>query len=519
MSFPGAKDIEFTPQDLEDQLIEDIGGFYEDPLGYVLYNFPWGVKGTPLEGKKLRNWQRKFLIAWGEEIKERGFDGIMPVLPVELSVSSGHGTGKSALSSMIIKFIYDTRPNSRGTVTANTMTQLQTKTWAELGKWHRMSLTEHWASYHNTRGNMKIYDPNNPEGHCCHAYTCDKDNSESFAGQHADGSTSYYLFDEASNVPDIIWEVSDGGMVGGEPMRFTFGNPTRNTGRFREAHRKKRARIICFTIDSRDVEGSNNALFDIWVEEYGEDSDFVRVRVRGIFPRSSAMQLISEEDVENAQKIAPVSFADDPLILGVDIARFGDDQTVLTWRRGRDASSIKSIAIRSRDTMQVASLIMRHARGSDHTVQQISDMVFIDDGGVGGGVVDRCLMLGLTCVGVNFASSPVGAIGMTRVSGERYANRRAEMWGCMASWLHEGGSIDEKDGEMRDDLVAVQYGYNSRNEILLESKEAMKKRGESSPDRADALALTFAEPVIPRGVIQERQNTNAVTVYDPFRDL
>lgn len=504
------------------ELAKEIGSFWNDPLGYVLFNFPWGEPGTPLERETGPDqWQREVLIAWGKQITERNFDGFTPVLPIEISVTSGHGIGKSALAAWCIKFIFDTRPNSRGTVTANTMPQLYTKTWAELGKWHNMSLTRHWARYHRAKTNMALIssDPLREDTWYVTGQTCKEENSESFAGQHAADSTSWYLFDEASAVPDKIWEVSDGGLTDGEPMRISFGNPTKNTGRFISLHKTRRSKrdAITFQIDSRKVKRTNKALIEQWIEDWGENSDFVRVRVRGLPPSQASLQFISTFKIEAAAAREAVSDLDDPLIMGVDIARFGDDKSVIRWRRGRDAKSIPPIRFEKLDTMSMASQIVMHAAGSEHTKHQVADAVIIDETGVGGGVVDRVRQLNCDCIGVNFADNPIGVLGLGNAKGEKYANRRAEMYGGLREWLSGPAAIDDDEGLM-DELEGIEYGYNASNEIQLERKELIKKRLGFSPDDGDALALTFAEVVLPKKVMEQRF-AQAEEDYHPMQDM
>ena len=170
-----------------------------------------------------------------------------------MAVSSGHGIGKSAITGWIVTWIMCTRPFSQGTVTANTFQQLDTKTWSQIRKWMKLSVASHWF----TIGASKIYHNDYPESWFCSAQTCREENSEAFAGQHAANSTSFYINDEASAIPDIIFEVQDGGLTDGEPMQFNFGNPTRNTGRFRECWRKFRHRWKTYKVDSRDVQITN----------------------------------------------------------------------------------------------------------------------------------------------------------------------------------------------------------------------------------------------------------------------
>jgi len=235
------------------------------------------------------------------------------------------------------------------------------------------------------------------------------------------------------------------------------------------------------------------------------------------FPRAGSTQFISTELVEQAAKAdreAYVTFSD-PFVLGVDVARFGDDKTVLRFRRGRDARSIPAIKLRGLDTMQVA------ARVAELNETHHPDAIFIDGGGPGAGVVDRCRQLKLPVTEVTFGGAP----DRDQVAGNEgkiaYANKRAEMWGQMREWL-KGGMIDD-DPELKAELTSVEYGYalkDGRDVIILERKELMKKRGLSSPDDADALALTFAYPIAPNDHYNDFLGGAKVKVdYDPFGSL
>jgi hypothetical protein len=268
------------------ELARAIAQFYDDPLGHVLFSYPWG-KG-PLTGREgPQVWQTDFLLEVGEEVRKRRFNGVDPVAPLQMSTASGHGVGKSALTSWLIRWILDTRPFSKGVVTANTGEQLRTKTWSELAKWHGMGITRAWYVLTSGSGSLSYYHRDYREQWRCDAQTSREENSEAFAGLHAANATPFYIFDEASGIPDKIFEVREGGLTDGEPMTFDFGNPTRNTGRFfQHMEGSLRHRYIRRFIDSRDVEQTNKELFGRWVQDFGEDSDFVRVRVRGVFPRA-----------------------------------------------------------------------------------------------------------------------------------------------------------------------------------------------------------------------------------------
>lgn len=387
-------------------------------------------------------------------------------------------THNTALTSWIIYWFISTRPHPQIIVTANTQNQLSGKTWRELAKWHKMALNEHWFTHTATKFFHKKY----PDTWFASAIPWSENNSEAFAGTHE--KHVLVLFDEASAVADVIWEVVEGAMTTDGAMWLAFGNPTRNTGRFAECFTKFRDRWVNMKIDSRTAKMTNKAQIEEWREDYGEDSDFFRVRVRGEFPRAGSNQFIDRERVEAcASRYADRSNELQPLLLGVDVARFGEDQSVFVLRRGR-----KIEAIQRYRNLDLATLSQKVA--GVISAQQV-DCTFIDGTGLGAGVVDMLRALGFECFDVQSAALP------SEASKDRYLNKRAEMWDLMRLWL-ETGDIPV-DQELIEDLTGLEYQYNSKGKLQLEKKSDMKKRGLRSPDVADALALTFAFPVSPKG--------------------
>ena len=510
----------------DEELASLIGRYYDDPLGYVMFVFPWDIY-KPIQLVELQSpykerfpnakygpdaWACEFLDDLGCEIKSRNFNGHTAVNPIQMATASGHGIGKSVLVAWLIKFIMDTRPFSKGTITANTAEQLKTKTWAEVGKWHKMSMTEAWFVYNSGRGAMNLSHKDHKEEWRCDAQTCREENSEAFAGQHAANATSFYIFDEASAVPDKIFEVREGGTTDGEPMVFDFGNPTRNSGRFFEecaGRFRHRYKVRC--IDSRDVAITNKSRIKDWEDDYGEDSDFFKVRVRGMFPSAGSLQFIATALVEEAQlrEIAPDDA--DALLIGVDVARFGDNESVLYPRIGYDARSWKAERYQGLDTVQLVGKVIEMVRAF-RALGKTCAGLFVDGGGVGGGVVDQLRSLGYDVIEVQFGSKPI--------NGKTYRYKSDEMWGNMRDAMPKlclPANNQPNGVDLRADLTQREFGYTlTGNKVHLETKKDMVARGVESPDIADALALTFAQHVAPLHSSLRGQMQFAKSEYDPL---
>ena len=485
-----------------DTLIEDLAGYAYDPLGFVMWNYPWGEPGELESYDGPNDWQRTVL-RWLTE-------GVVTVEEaVQIAITSGHGVGKSALVSWILDWAQSTCEDTRGVVTANTENQLKTKTWVEMAKWHRLGFTR--QLFRMTATARFSVDPDHEKTWRIDMVPWSERNTESFAGLHNYGKRIIVVFDEASAIPDIIHEVTEGALTDKdtEIIWLMCGNPTRNTGRFREAFPGGRfaARWRTLEVDSRTVPGTNKQQIERWIEDYGDDSDFVRVRVLGKFPRVDANSFIPMSLAREAAMRPPVQDNSAPLILGVDVGRFGDDPSVIYARRGRDARSINPRVYYGLDTMQLSYRIL------DAFNDLRPEMIFIDGGGVGGGVVDRCLELQLPVTEVQFGG---GADSINQHDPlTKYENKRAEMWGAVRHWLATGSIQDEVDDlSLCAELCAPGYSFNKRDHIVLQSKADMKRTGFPSPNLADALALTFAYPVRSASLGQQRQAV--LGDYDPF---
>jgi hypothetical protein len=336
-------------------------------------------------------------------------------------------------------------------------------------------------------------------------------NIVAFQGLHNEGKRLLIIFDEASAIPDGIHEAADGCMTDAGTQRIWLmcGNPNSPSGRFREAFPGGRFanRWKSRSVDSRTVSFTDKRESQNWIDDYGEDSDFVRIRVRGVFPRSGTIQFIGSDLARDAARREVSVYVFDPLCIGVDVARFGDDESVIYFRKGRDGRSIPPVRLRGVDTMTLAS------RAAEAFLHYRADALFVDGGGVGGGVVDRLRQLRVPVIEVQFGAKSDNNFG-SKESGINYANKRAEIWGSTKEWLSVGAIPDEPD--LLSGLTGPEYGFKPTGEVLLESKDAMRKRGVASPDLADALALTFAYPVVPKLRLEDRADALVQSEYDPL---
>ena len=480
-------------------LVDAVQQYRDDPLGFVLFIFPWGEQGGPLEEHDGPDvWQAEFLEDLGREVRARGADASLG--SVLMATASGHGVGKTTLLVWIIIWFMSVHKIPVVTVTANSAGQLSTTTWRELSVWHGYALNRDWFTWTATTFYMK----GATERWRATAIPWSKERPEAFQGKHA--AHMLMIFDEASKVDDVIWEATEGVLTTRGAIWLVFGNPTRNTGRFRECFRRFRHRWITRHVDAREAKANTNkAQHQAWIEDWGEDSDFVRVRVKGLFPRHAFGQLISEDLVLSAEKefrrrygqgvvekaiadgpegVAKLAWdeaADEPLVLSLDVSRFGGDQSVLVARRGRTAFVLAKW--RELSGPQLAYRVIEWWKALQ------PDAVFVDQVGEGASCYD-------TLVDVGYEPVAVSA-GRTALDDKMYDNRRIEMWDGVAKWLADGGAILE-DRELHDDLIAPEYGFTTRGERKkLESKEDMRARGLPSPDCGDGLAGTFYMPVAP----------------------
>jgi len=499
-----SKDEQMLMTELWDKNISD------DLEKFVLFSYPWGKRGTPLEHfKGPRTWQRDELQAITDHIRQNKIKILNNQKPImyQSSTSSGRGIGKSSLTSWLVHWMATTRLGSTSIVTANTEQQLKSRTWAELGKWHTLSINSHWFEKNTLSLKaapwfeelLKNQEKIDTGYYYAQAQLWSEENPDAFAGVHNHNGI-LLIFDEASGIPAPIWSVSEGFFT--EPVLdrywFCFSNPRRNTGEFYETHHRHRAYWKRRNIDSRKVEGVDVTKLQQIVDKYGEDSDEARVEVKGEFPRQGDKQFISRNIIEDAMNREVQEDPHAALIMGVDPARYGDDTTVICFRQGRNARTVPpTVKMKGADNMQVAN------KCAELIAQYNPDAVCID-GGNGSGIIDRLREMGYKVFEVRFGSSP---------DEDQWADKRTEMWARMRDWL--GDSCLPLDRDLADDLAGPEYKFSgSGDRIKLEAKEEMKKRGLASPDYADALACTFSVKVARKDITTYKNNRRVGVARD-----
>jgi hypothetical protein len=489
------------PHPDEQQLIHKMLSFQDDPLSFVLFTFPWGKTGTPLENHNgPRTWQRDALIRMRNHIatnRNKQAQGLDPEL-LKLARASGRGIGKSAFLAWVALWLFSCMPSSTVVVSANTEQQLKSTTFPEIRKWATMSINSRWYE-HNIMSlqpaewlvqTLKETTGYDDAYWYIQARLWSEEAPDAYAGVHSQMAMAV-LFDEASGIPGCIWPVAQGYFTDKTLHRFwiAISNPRNPSGEFFECFHGNRDQWDHATIDGRSVEENDPGVYADVIRQYGEDSDQARVEVYGQFPRQGDYQFISRGQVDDAIAREVIPDPGAALVMGVDPARYGDDSAVIAFRFGRDATEIRFEAYKSCSIVELSEHV---ARAMD---KYKPDAVFVEGDGVGGGVVD-------ILKGSGFKITEVKTGGGAEDK-DMYANHRTEMWGRMRDWL-PGASIPNHDG-LVEDLCAPMYDFTLKGQLKLEPKEKMKKRGHASPDYGDALAITFSKTISRRDTRSSRQ--------------
>lgn len=499
---------------------EIIAAHYDDPYGLVMAVFPWGQEYYYDDaGNRLSNplwnktgpepWQREELIALGEHIRDNSIR-VQLGLPMKAwrsAYASGHDVGKSAFVAWVIWFLMSTRVDTRGVVTASTQFQLEDKTWPELAKWRSLAINRSWFKWSASALTFAQYPEEKQKNYRVSAATVSAENTEAFQGLHNEGKCVFVIFDEASGVDDKIWEVTQGVLAENAEVFFlALGNPTKPTGEFPDCFDKNAWLYRTRHIDSRDVSMCNQQEAANTIKLYGEDSDEVRVRIRGLFPAQSYNGFFDMEAVTRAMTRPDEEIVvqrDDPLIMSIDVANTGPDETVIGFRRGWDARSIPMVTFKGLKTHQIVD---QAAKLAD---LHRPDGIVIENVGPGIGVADYLEKRNYKVYRV-WPGAPSADTSLTNVRMENH-------W-AFREWVYNGGFLPN-DKETYEQMRTIQYLISkTTGKTQMESKDDIKKRGLPSPDRLDMFTLTFAVRIRrrdPNNAYRAGAGNTAVTQDDP----
>lgn len=450
-------------------LIDDLLHYIDNPLSFV--EDVIGAKPT---------WQQREVL---EEI----------AISNAVAAASGHGIGKTAVEAWVIIWFLVMHPFSRIPCTAPTGHQLDDILWPEIKYWLEKSDISSQIQWTKTRLSMKGFDDT------WFAVPCSANKPENLQGFH--GQHLFYVVDEASGMDQKIMEVVEGALTNEGAKLLMMGNPTQLVGTFHDAFHKDRELFSNFTFSSEDTKLVATGYCKRIEKKYGKTSDVYRVRVEGKFPRGDVNTRINLDEVEVAIKNEVAKGGN--IYLGVDPARFGDDESVICYRWGYHVYQM--VSFQGIDTVRLAGETVRLIRAiREHGyIEEIE--VRVDDTGIGAGVVDQlnAVRNGLHQVrqtfdmvageNLKFIVIPVNFGG----PGDKDSvNAATVMWDQVKSLLPFLQLPN--DDKMTSQLTTRQYSIAADGRVKIEDKKTMKKRGLKSPDRADALCLCLANVSAPK---------------------
>jgi len=433
----------------KDTFVSFITRYRADPVGFVRNVL--GAKPLP--------WQEELMraVARGER---------------RISVRAGHGVGKSTVCSWVLIWHACTRYPQKAVVTAPTAAQLFDALYAELKSWVNKLPPVLRESFEVFSDRISLKGA--PESSFISVRTSSSERPEALAGVHSENVL--LVVDEASAVPEAVFEAAAGSMSGHSACTILISNPTRNSGLFYKTHHD-----LAVDWFRMHVSCANNPLVSSdFVRQiaatYGETSNAYRIRVLGEFALADDDTLIPADLVDSALERDITVGANEPMVYGLDVARFGTDRTALCKRKGNVVLEIRAWG--GLDLMQTVGAVVNEAK------KDAPEEICVDTIGLGSGVADRLREQGYNVRDVNVAESSAMNPNAHRL--------RDELWLSVKDWLATRSVKLPKDETLRHELVAPRYSFTSTGKVVVESKDGLKKRGMRSPDLADALCLTFA---------------------------
>jgi hypothetical protein len=398
-----------------------------------------------------------------------------------ISIRAGHGVGKSTACAWALLWHMLTRYPQKAVCTAPTAGQLFDALFAEVKRWVNR-LPDFLRNLLETFSDRIVLKAA-PESSFISARTSSADRPEALAGIHSEHVL--LICDEASAIPEPVYESAAGSMSGHAATTVLIGNPTRNSGLFFRTHHALKANWHTMHVSCIDSARVSADFVDQIKSTYGEESNAFRVRVLGEFALRDDDVLIPAELVDAAMLRDIAAPDTEPLVYGVDVARYGNDRSVLCKRRGNVVVEFKTW--QNLDLMQLVGALVNEARNDERVSE-----VLVDSIGLGAGVADRLREVQATVPALAACSVRDVNVSETAAMNPQANRLRDDLWMQCRDWLRARACRMPKDDDLRQELVSPTYRFTSTGKLQVESKDSLKKRGLRSPDLADSLCLTFA---------------------------
>lgn len=461
---------------MNQQDVEIYKKMQKSPLFFI--ECMWGLvperdNSKYIKGKHL-TWQQHDILLAVEEALKGG--------KKRISVRSGHGIGKSATLAMLILWYLFCYKDAQVPCTAPTSDQIHDILWKEVAKWLNLMPKPVREKYEWTNGYIRITE--SPETWFARAKTARKENPEALAGVH--GDFVMYIVDEASGVPEEIFNTAEGALTGDNVLVILISNPTRLIGYFYDSHHKDKESWQTLGFSSIDSPLVDKEYVSRIISKHGEDSDEYKIRVLGEFPREDTMDdkgyiaLFSENDI----KISDTEEFIGERRLGIDPSGEGDDKTVWVIRDNFKAKivAVEKVSNASSIAQKTMTLMQHYQVKGEHT--------YIDNFGAGANVAQELALAGIRVKAINVGDKPSDE--------EMFLNRRAEASWRVKQWFRKGGELVDHKGW--DEILTIRYRKELSGKMKIMGKLEMKKEGIKSPDHYDALMMTFLDPEITRRV-------------------
>ena len=393
-----------------------------------------------------------------------------------VAIKSGHGVGKTAFESWVVLWWLMTHYPCKVAVTANSAHQLSDVLWTEIDRWARnmpqafKDLLEFKSDKISLKGATDSF---------AVARTSRRENPESLAGFHS--PHMLFVVEEASGVPNVIFETASGALSTPGAKIIMCGNPTRSDGYFYDAFHSDRDKWHCITVSCEEGEYVDPKFIDEMAQKYGAESNVFKVRVLGEFPTQSDDVLLPLHLIEDAVTRDVEAGPTTPVVWGLDVARFGGDRSALAKRQGNVlVEPIKTW--QNKDLMELAGIVLSEYDAVPYSMRP--QAIYIDAIGLGAGLADRLRELDMPAVAVS--------VSETASLKDRFNRLRDELFWSCREWFEARDCHIPDDGTLMAELSGIRYKYLSTGKLKVESKDEMKRRGQRSPDVADAFVLTFA---------------------------